>query len=68
MDDFTGQYVVLFFYPLNFTDLCESEILAFNNKAKEFAEHECQLISCSVDSHFTHKEFTKTAIEGDDEF
>lgn len=36
MSDYKGKYVVLFFYPLDFTFVCPTEIIAFNNKAKEF--------------------------------
>ena len=62
LDDYTGQYVVLFFYPLDFTDLCQSEITAFQEIAPKFLENDCQLISCSVDSHFTHREFASQLV------
>ena len=58
-----GKYVVLFFYPLDFTFVCPSEILAFNKKVAEFKEKNCELIGVSVDSRFTHLAWKNTAIE-----
>ena len=58
-----GKYVVLFFYPLDFTFVCPSEILAFNKKVKEFKERNCELVGVSVDSKFTHLAWKNTAIE-----
>ena len=55
--DYAGKYVVLFFYPLDFTFVCPTEICAFNDAAKHFKETDCEVISCSVDSHFTHMEY-----------
>ena len=50
-----GKYVVLFFYPLDFTFVCPSEIVAFDKKVEEFKKRNCEVIGVSVDSHFTHK-------------
>jgi alkyl hydroperoxide reductase subunit AhpC len=62
---YIGKYVVLFFYPLDFTFVCPTEIIAFNNKAKEFREIGCELIGVSVDSKFSHMEYTlKSRKEG----
>jgi len=58
-----GKYVVLFFYPLDFTFVCPSEILAFNKRVAEFKEKNCELIGVSVDSRFTHLAWKNTAIE-----
>jgi hypothetical protein len=46
--------VVLFFYPLDFTFVCPTEILAFNDRAEEFSKINCQLIGASVDSVYAH--------------
>jgi len=62
LSDFKGQNVVLYFYPLDFTFVCPSEILAFNKKVGEFKEKNTQLIGVSVDSHFSHMAWRKTAI------
>ena len=59
--DYSGKYVVLFFYPLDFTFVCPTEICAFNDAAAHFKETNAELIACSVDSHFSHMEYTKKA-------
>ncbi|MDR3629045.1 MAG: peroxiredoxin [Desulfocapsaceae bacterium] len=64
LSDFRGKYVVLFFYPLDFTFVCPSEILAFNKAMHKFAENNCQLIGVSVDSHFTHLAWKNTPVNG----
>ena len=53
-----GKYVVLFFWPLDFTFVCPTEICQFSDKAAEFEALNTQLIGCSIDSHFTHREYT----------
>lgn len=58
-----GKYVVLFFYPLDFTFVCPSEILAFNKKVNEFKKKNCEVIGVSVDSKFTHLAWKNTPIE-----
>ena len=60
---FKGKYVVLFFYPLDFTFVCPSEILAFNKKLDEFKARNCELIGVSVDSKYTHLAWKNTAVE-----
>ena len=59
LEQFKGQYVVLFFYPLDFTFVCPTEIVQFSDKKAEFDKLNTQVIACSIDSHFTHKEWTK---------
>lgn len=49
-----GRHVILFFYPLDFTFVCPSEILAFNRAVKHFAERSTDVIGVSVDSAYTH--------------
>jgi peroxiredoxin (alkyl hydroperoxide reductase subunit C) len=49
-----GKYVVLFFYPLDFTFVCPSEIIAFDKKLDEFKKRNCEVIAVSVDSKFSH--------------
>ncbi len=58
-----GQKVVLFFYPLDFTFVCPSELLAFHNRIKEFQGRKTQVVGCSVDSQFTHLAWTNTPVE-----
>ena len=62
LSDLRGKYVLLFFYPLDFTFVCPSEILAFNRAVTEFTEHNCQLIGISIDSAFSHLAWKKTKI------
>jgi peroxiredoxin 2/4 len=58
-----GKYVVLFFYPLDFTFVCPSEILAFNKRLEEFKTRNCEVIGVSVDSKFTHLAWKNTKLE-----
>ncbi|AWP14350.1 putative thioredoxin-dependent peroxide reductase mitochondrial isoform 2 [Scophthalmus maximus] len=58
--DFKGKYLVLFFYPLDFTFVCPTEIIAFSDKANEFHDINCEVVGVSVDSHFTHLAWINT--------
>ncbi|XP_034837206.1 peroxiredoxin-2-like [Maniola hyperantus] len=58
--DFSGKYVVLMFYPLDFTFVCPTELIAYSDKAKEFAGIECQVIGVSTDSEFSHLAWVNT--------
>lgn len=55
-----GKYVVLFFYPLDFTFVCPTEIIAFSDRVGEFEKRGCQVIGVSVDSEFTHLAWINT--------
>jgi peroxiredoxin (alkyl hydroperoxide reductase subunit C) len=57
-----GKYVLLFFYPLDFTFVCPSEILAFNKAVDAFKEKNCEVVGVSIDSHFSHLAWKNTAI------
>jgi peroxiredoxin 2/4 len=63
LSKFRGKYVMLFFYPLDFTFVCPSEILAFNTKVNQFKEKNCEVIGVSVDSRFTHLAWKNTPVE-----
>jgi len=54
LSDFKGRYLILFFYPLDFTFVCPTEICAFSDRIKEFTDLNTDVIGVSVDSHFTH--------------
>ena len=54
LSDYRGSYVLLFFYPLDFTFVCPTEIIAFSDRAAEFEKLGVQIIGVSVDSHFSH--------------
>jgi len=57
--DFQGQYVIFFFYPLDFTFVCPTELHAFQDALPEFIKRNVQLIGCSVDSHYSHAAWLK---------
>ena len=54
LSNYNGKYILLFFYPLDFTFVCPSEIIAHHNRIKAFEERQTQVIGISVDSQFTH--------------
>jgi len=60
LSDFSGKYVVLFFYPLDFTFVCPTELHAFQEKLEEFRSRNVELIGCSVDSKFSHYAWLNT--------
>ncbi|CAG9798974.1 unnamed protein product [Chironomus riparius] len=60
LSDYKGKYVVFFFYPLDFTFVCPTEILAFSDRIEDFRKINVEVIAASVDSHFTHLAWTKT--------
>merc|ERR1712096_223590 len=60
LEDFLGKYLVFFFYPLDFTFVCPTEILAFNDRVEEFRKIGVEVVGCSVDSHFTHLAWMNT--------
>src|SRR5690606_32948282 len=55
--------VFLFFYPLDFTFVCPSEILAFNKRLSDFRERNCEVIGVSIDSEFSHFAWRNTPVE-----
>merc|ERR1719213_921066 len=59
LEQFKGKYVVLFFWPLDFTFVCPTEICQFSDASPEFDAINCQVIGVSIDSAFTHSEYTK---------
>ena len=54
LSDYKGKKVVLFFYPLDFTFVCPTEILAFSDHLEEFKKRNTEVVGVSVDSQFTH--------------
>ncbi|KAH0949186.1 hypothetical protein HN011_006207 [Eciton burchellii] len=60
LSDYKGKYVVLFFYPLDFTFVCPTEIIAFSEKVSEFEALNTQIIGVSTDSHFSHLAWINT--------
>ncbi|XP_055709736.1 peroxiredoxin 2 [Phlebotomus papatasi] len=58
LKDFQGKYLVLFFYPLDFTFVCPTEIIAFSDRISEFRKLNTEVVGVSVDSHFSHLAWT----------
>ncbi|MBS1191336.1 MAG: peroxiredoxin [Rhodocyclaceae bacterium] len=63
LSDFKGKYVVLFFYPLDFTFVCPSEIIAFDHRLEEFKQRGVEVIGCSIDSQFSHLAWKSTPVK-----
>jgi len=57
-----GKYAVVFFYPLDFTFVCPSELIAFDHRLEEFKKRGVEVIGVSIDSHFTHNAWRNTPI------
>ena len=62
-DAIKGKYGLLFFYPLDFTFVCPSELIALNKRMKQFKERGVEVIAVSIDSQFTHNAWRNTAIK-----
>ena len=60
LSDLKGKYVVLFFYPLDFTFVCPTELHAFQEKLAEFKKLDTQVVGVSIDSHFSHLAWANT--------
>ncbi len=58
-----NKYGMIFFYPLDFTFVCPSELIALNNRIKEFTQRNTVVIGISIDSQFTHSAWRKTAVK-----
>ena len=62
LSDFQGKYVMLFFYPLDFTFVCPSEIIAHDKRLAQFKEKGVEVIGVSIDSQFTHFAWKNTPV------
>lgn len=60
LSDYKGKYLVFFFYPLDFTFVCPTEIIAFSDRVQEFKALNAEVVACSVDSPFTHLAWINT--------
>ena len=58
-----GKYAVVFFYPLDFTFVCPSELIAFDHRLAEFTKRGVEVIGVSIDSHFTHNAWRNTPVD-----
>ena len=59
----SGKYAVVFFYPLDFTFVCPSELIAFDHRLKEFSSRGVEVIGVSIDSQFTHNAWRNTPVD-----
>jgi peroxiredoxin (alkyl hydroperoxide reductase subunit C) len=60
MEDFKGKYLCLFFYPLDFTFVCPTELHSFASRHNDFLERNCELVAASVDSKYSHAAWLRT--------
>lgn len=60
LSDYKGKYVILFFYPLDFTFVCPTEIIAFSSQIDDFKKRNTEVLGVSVDSHFSHLAWRNT--------
>ena len=60
LEDYKGKYLVMLFYPFDFTYVCPTEIIAFSDADADFKKLNAEVVAISVDSHFTHLAWTKT--------
>lgn len=63
LSELKGKYIILFFWPLDFTFVCPSEIIAHNHRVEQLRERGVEVVGISVDSQFTHLAWRNTAIE-----
>lgn len=63
LSDYLGRYVIVFFYPLDFTFVCPSEILSFDKALPAFMAKNCEIIGISIDSQFSHWAWKNTPIQ-----
>ena len=62
-DHLNGKYGLIFFYPLDFTFVCPSELIALDHRMSDFTARDVEVISVSVDSHFTHNAYRQTPVK-----
>jgi peroxiredoxin (alkyl hydroperoxide reductase subunit C) len=63
LSDLRGKYALVFFYPLDFTFVCPSEIIAFDKAYEKFQAKNCEVVGVSIDSHFSHWAWKNTPVD-----
>ncbi|NOZ78341.1 MAG: peroxiredoxin [Acidobacteria bacterium] len=63
LSQYRGKYTILFFYPLDFTFVCPTEIIAFDKHLEEFEKLDCQVLGVSIDSQFSHWAWKNTPVD-----
>ncbi|KAM6953107.1 peroxiredoxin-4-like [Aplochiton taeniatus] len=61
LSEYRGKYLVFLFYPLDFTFVCPTEVIAFSDRVQEFRSTNAEVVACSTNSHFTHLAWVNTA-------
>lgn len=64
LEQYKGKYVILFFYPADFTFVCPTELIAFQDKMDEFEARNCAVVGASTDSQFSHWKWLQTPQNG----
>ncbi|OZG72045.1 alkyl hydroperoxide reductase [Hahella sp. CCB-MM4] len=62
-ENIKGKYAIVFFYPLDFTFVCPSELIALDKRIPQFKERGVEVIGVSIDSHFTHNAWRNTSVD-----
>ncbi|MBA2656814.1 MAG: peroxiredoxin [Tatlockia sp.] len=62
-EEIKGKYGLVFFYPLDFTFVCPSELIALDHRMHEFKSRNVAVVGVSIDSHFTHKAYRNLAVK-----
>ena len=62
-DELKGSYGLVFFYPLDFTFVCPSELIALDHRMADFTSRGVKVVSVSIDSHFTHNAYRNTSVK-----
>jgi peroxiredoxin 2/4 len=62
-ENINGKYGVVFFYPLDFTFVCPTELLSMHNRSKQLEALNCEIVGISIDSHWTHNAWRNTAVD-----
>jgi alkyl hydroperoxide reductase subunit AhpC len=60
LEDYKGKWLILFFWPFDFTTVCPTEVIAFSDHLDEFVDLDCEIVGVSVDSVYTHKAWMNT--------
>jgi peroxiredoxin (alkyl hydroperoxide reductase subunit C) len=60
LDDYKGKWVMLFFYPLDFTFVCPTEIIGYGDKMADFQKRGVEIVGCSIDSQYSHLAWSNT--------
>lgn len=63
LEDYKGKWLILFFWPFDFTTVCPTEVISFSDHVDEFADLDCEIVGVSVDSVYTHRAWMNTSRE-----